>query len=39
MKPITCDEYDSVVGEWKQWQSYPYHLLARFYQVLVRKSQ
>ena len=24
MQPITPDEYDAVVDEWKQWQSYPW---------------
>jgi len=24
MKPITSDEYDAVVDEWKEWQSYPW---------------
>jgi len=27
MKPITADEYDAVVDEWKEWQSYPWSKL------------
>jgi hypothetical protein len=24
MQPITAGEYDSVVDQWKEWQSYPW---------------
>lgn len=27
MEPITADEYDAVVGEWKEWQSFPWSKL------------